>query len=72
MPSSLNFDVIDSVISVLKPLHELTDLLAAEKRVKVFAVKPLVQCICNNILMLKDDDIDLAKDMKERIKCDLL
>ena len=27
---SLNFDVVDSVISVLKPLHELTDLLAAE------------------------------------------
>ena len=65
MPSSLNFDVIDSVISVLKPLHELTDLLAAEKRVNVSAVKPLVQCICNNKLMLKDDDTDLVKDMKE-------
>ena len=29
--SLLDFDVIDSVIAVLKPLHELTDLLAAEK-----------------------------------------
>ena len=24
------------------------------------------------MLMLKDDDTDLAKDMKEQIKCDLL
>jgi len=70
--SSLNFDVIDSMISVLKPLHELTDLFAAEKRVNVSAVKPLVQRIRNNMLMLKDDDTDLAKDMKEQIKCDLL
>jgi len=53
-------------------MHELTDLLAAEKRINVSAVKPLVQLICNNMLELNDDDTDLAKDMKERIKCDLL
>ena len=70
--SSLNFDVIDSVVSVLKPLRELTDLLAAEKSVSVSAIKPLVQRICSNMLILKDDDTDIAKDMKERIKCDLL
>ena len=70
--SLLDFDVIDSVIAVLKPLHELTDLLAAEKRVSVSAVKPLVASICSKMLALKDNDTELAKDMKERIKCDLL
>ena len=63
--------MIDSVVYVLKPLCELTDLLAAEKRVSVSAIKPM-QRICSNMLILKDDDTDLAKDMKERIKCDLL
>ena len=67
--SLLDFDVIDSLIAVLKPLHELTDLLAAEKRI---SVKPLVASICSKMLALKDDDTELAKDMKERIKCDLL
>jgi len=66
----LNFDVIDSVVSVLQPLRELTDFLAAEKRVSVSAVKPLVQRICNNMLVYNDDDTDMAKDMKERIKVD--
>ena len=70
--SLLGFDVIDSVIAVLKSLHELTDLLAAEKRVSVLAVNPLVASICSKMLALKYDDTELAKDMKDRIKCDLL
>jgi len=70
--SLLDFDIIDSIVYVLKPLQELTDILAAEKRVSVSAVKPLVQSICNNMLAINDEDTDLAKDMKARIKCDLL
>ena len=57
---------------VLKPLHELTDILSAEKSVSVSVVKPLVQHICEKILVCKGEDADLTKDMKERIKCDLL
>ena len=70
--SLLDFHIIDSMIAVLKPLRELTDILAAEKRVSVSAVKPLVQCICNTVLATDDEDTDLAKEMKARIKCDLL
>ena len=70
--SLLDFESIDSMISVLKPLRELTDILAAEKRVSVSAVKPLVQHICNKMLESNNEDTDLAKDMKARIKCDLL
>ena len=70
--SSLDFESIDSMISVLKPLRELTDILAAEKRVSISAVKPLVQRICNKMLESDSKDTDLAKDMKARIKCDLL
>ena len=38
----------------------------------MLAVKPLVASICSKMLALKDDDTELAKDMKDRIKCDLL
>ena len=68
----LDFESIDSMISVLKPLHELTDILAAEKRVSTSAVKPLVQHICNKILESNNEDTDLAADMKARIHCVLL
>ena len=40
--ASLDFDVLDCMIAVLKPLHELTDILSAEKSVSVSLVKPLV------------------------------
>ena len=70
--SLLDFESIDSMISVLKPLRELTDILAAEKRVSISAVKPLVQRICNKMLESNVEDTDLAADMKARIKCDLL
>ena len=60
------------MISVLKPLHELTDILTAETRVGVSAVKPLIQRICNKMLESNNKDTDLAKDMKAWIKCDLL
>jgi len=50
----------------------MTDLLAAEKRVNVSTVKHLAQHIDNSMLILKDDDTDLAKGMKEKIYCDLL
>ena len=73
MLSLLNFDVIDSVVSVLQPLHELTNFLIAEKRISGLAVKSLVQHICNNTLLVyNDDDTDMVKDMKERIKVDLM
>jgi len=60
------------MICVLKPLQKLTDILAAEKRVSVSAVKPLVQRICDNMLATSDEDTNVAKDMKSRIKSDLL
>ena len=59
----LDFDIIDAIITVLKPLRELTDILAAEKRVSVLAVKPLVQRICNTMLATDDEDTDLAKEI---------
>ena len=70
--SSLDFESLDSMIAVLKPLRELTDVLAAEKRISISALKPLVERICNKMLAPNDEDTDLAKDMKAWIKCDLL
>ena len=64
--------MIDSVVSILQPLCELTDFLAAEKRISVSAVKPLMLRICGNKLVFNDDDTDVAKDMKVTIKFDLM
>lgn len=69
--SLLDFESIDSMISVLKPLCELTDILATEKRVSISALKPIVQRICNIMLESNNEDTDLAVDMKAWIKCDL-
>ena len=49
-------DVIDSVIVVLSPLEQLTDLLSGEKRVTCSVVKPLIKHIIENILSDKEDN----------------
>ena len=70
--SLLDFESIDSMISVLKSLHKLTDILAVEKGVSISAVKLLVQRIFNKMLQSNNEDTDLATDMKAQIKYDLL
>ena len=43
IPSWQDCDVLDSITGALKPLKEMTDVLAGEKGVTVSAVKPIVQ-----------------------------
>ena len=64
-------DVIDSVIAVLVPLEDLTDLLSGEKRVTCFAIKPLLKHIFENILSDKEEDTTLTCQLKAKIKQDL-
>ena len=64
-------DILDSIVAVLHPLREFTDLLAAEKRVTASAVLPLLNHITENVLVRKDGETDLTCEIKEQIKLDL-
>ena len=64
-------NILDSIVAVLHPLREFTDLLAGEKRVTASAVLPLLNHITKNVLVRKDGETDLTCEIKERIKLDL-
>ena len=64
-------DVLESVVAVLSPLREFTDLLAGEKKVTVSAILPLLRHIQDTILANKPGDSNLTKEIKARIGSDL-
>ena len=45
VPSWQDVDVLESVVAVLSPLRDFTDLLAGEKKVTVSAILPLLRHI---------------------------
>ena len=49
----------------------MTDALSAEKCVTISAVKPLLNHLTEEVLVAEDDDSDLTKEMKKRIRDDL-
>ncbi len=71
IPTWQDCDVLDSISAALKPLKEMTDALSGEKCVTVSAVKPLLNYITTDILVDKEGDSELTKEMKERVKVDL-
>ena len=71
LPLWQDCDVLDSITGALKALKEMTDVLAGEKGVTVSAVKPIVHYITTEVLVAKDEDTDLTKEMKECMKVDL-
>ena len=70
-PSWQDRDVLQSIAAALKGLKTMTDALAAEKCVTVSAVKPLLSHLAEEVLVAENDDTDLTKEMKKRIKDDL-
>ena len=70
-PTWQDRDILESVAATLKPLKCMTDALAGENCVTVSAVKPLLNHLLEKVLVAEDDDTDLTKEMKERIKVDL-
>ena len=68
IPRWQDSDVLDSVLAVLQPLQQLTDLLSGEKYVTVSVVKPLLNHLYTEILAVKTDDTSLTAEVKGRIK----
>ena len=60
IPSWQDCDVLDSIVGALKPLKEMTDVLAGEKGVTVSAVKPIVHYITTEVLVAKEEGTGLT------------
>ena len=71
IPSWQDCDVLDSLSAALKPLKEMTDALSGEKCVTVSAIKPLLSHLTSVVLVDKQGDTGLTKEIKERVKVDL-
>ena len=71
VPTWQDMDVLESVVAVLSPLCEFTDLLAGKKKVTVSAILPLLRHIQGTILADKRGGSNLTKEIKARVKSDL-
>jgi len=71
VPTWQDIDVLQSIGQALSPLSSLTDILSGEEYVTVSAVMPMMQLIDDKLLKETDDNTQLTKDIKQRIKQDL-
>lgn len=71
VPTWQDLDVLQSLHQSLSPLLNLTDILSGEEYVTVSAILPLMNLIDNNFLKETEEDTQLTKDIKRRIKDDL-
>jgi len=69
-PSWQGQDILQSIADALKGLKTMTDALSAEKCVTISASKPLLSHLIEEVLVAKNDNTDLTKEMKKRIKED--
>ena len=71
IPSWKNCDILQAVAAALKPLKEMTDALSAEKSLTISAVKPLLNYFTTEVLVDKNDDVELTTEIIELIKEDM-
>ena len=67
-PRWLGTEVMESVVSALKPISDLTDILSGEERVTASCLKPLLNHLLNEALAEKEGDTTLKSDIQQRIK----
>ena len=61
-------EVIESIVSALKPVSDLTDVLSGEERVTASCLKPLLNHLQNEALAEKEGDATLKSNIQLRIK----
>ena len=60
-------EVLNGVNNALSGLKNFTDVLSAEKHVTVSAIKPILDHFCTDILSVKEEDVQLTKDIKSKV-----
>jgi len=63
---------LTSLSAFLTPLEDLTDTLSGEPHVIASAIKPLLQYLCDELLLESSEDKTLIKEMKARCKAKIL
>ena len=66
------FKVVEALSAVLEPFSYLTSALSGEKTVTVSALHPVTQHIIDVLTMHKDTDSRLTKEIKQKIKGDIV
>ena len=72
IPTWQDIDVLESVDKVLSPLAELTDIMSGEMYITVSSIKPLLRHMTSDILVPKEDETQLGRDIKKRISTYML
>ena len=67
MPTDQEVSVLETVVSVLRPLSIFTDALSGEKHLIISVVRPLLRHILDEILAVSPEDCPLSKEIKEII-----
>lgn len=67
IPTWQDIDVLESINKALSPLADLTDILSEEKYVSVSSIKPLLNHMQCDILVPKEEDTRLTKDIKKNV-----
>ena len=67
-PSWQDTEVMESVVSALKPVSDLTDMLSGEERVTASCLKPLLNHLHSEALAEKEGDTTLKSDIQKRKK----
>lgn len=72
IPTWQDIDVLESISKALSPISELTDFLSGENHVTISAIIPVLHNLKTKILVTKEEDTTLTKDIKKAILDDLL
>ena len=71
IPTWQDIEVLESISKALSPISELTDFLSGEDHVTASAVIPVLHNLKTKILIAKEDDTALTRDIKKIVIDDL-
>ena len=71
VPTWQDLDVLQAIHRASFPLSSLTDMLSGEENVTASTVLPMLKLIDDSLLMEEHSNMQLTKDIEQRIKLDL-
>ncbi len=71
MPSDTEFSTLETFVSVMKPLVDITEAIGGEKWITISTVRPLLHKLLQSHLLPSSDDNSLTRTIKKTILTDL-
>ena len=69
MPSNSEFNTLEVIVKVMKPLVEITEAIGAEKWVTISVIRPVIHKLLEVYFKPKPGDSKLQRTMKESMHC---